>query len=125
MADRSDEHAQVEAYLAALPDGKRAALERLRSALKAAAPGAVDAISYSMPALRLNGRILVYYAAFKDHLSLFPASGKVMEQLGDELRDHYNGRGTLHFTPDAPLPDELIQRIVGLRSAELAAGKRS
>ena len=64
----------VEAYLAALPDGRRAAMEELRRTINAAAPDATETIAYQMPALRTNGHFLVSYAAFKAHYSLFPAS---------------------------------------------------
>src|SRR5216117_1995498 len=94
----------VEDYLAALPEAQRAALEKLRKTIRAAAPEATEAISYQMPAFKMHGRFLVSYAAFKDHCSLFPASYAVMETLGEELKPYFSGRGTLRFTPEKPIP---------------------
>jgi uncharacterized protein YdhG (YjbR/CyaY superfamily) len=75
-----------------------------------------------MPAFKLGNRVLVYYAAFKDHLSLFPASGSVMEKLGTELQSYFTGRGTLQFTPDKPIPDDVIHQIIAIRRDEIAGG---
>src|SRR5688500_20262122 len=75
----------VDDYLAALPEAPRAALEKLRETIKAAAPEATETISYQMPTFKDQGRFLVSYAAYKDHCSLFPASDAVREAVGDEL----------------------------------------
>ena len=108
----------VEEYLAALPDPQRAALEKLRKTIKAAAPEATEGISYQMPAFKLNGRFLVSYAAFKDHCSFFPASGKVQEVLGEELQRYFSGKGTLRFTVDKPIPSAVVKKIVKARIEE-------
>ena len=112
--------ARVEAYLAALPADQRAALERLRTVIRRAAPGATEGIAYQMPAFYQGTRYLVSYAAFKDHCSFFPASGTVRDKLGDELRRYFSGKGTLQFRADEPLPDELVERIVAIRLEETA-----
>ena len=114
----------VEDYLAALPDESRAALEKLRKTIRAAAPEATETISYQMPTFKLRGRVLVYYAAFKDHCSLFPASEAVMEALGKELKPYFSGKGTLRFTPDKPIPVALVKKIVKARIEEIAARGR-
>ncbi len=111
----------IDDYIGQLPADQARAIESLRQIIRAEAPDAVDAISYSMPALKLQKHVLVYYAAFKDHLSLFPASGSVMEKLGPELQAYFTGRGTLQFTPDKPLPDDVIRRIVAIRREELGS----
>ena len=111
----------VEDYLAALPEESRAALERLRKLIKAAAPEATEAISYQMPAFKDHGRLLVSYAAFKDHCSLFPASGAVREAVGEELESYFTGKGTIRFRVDKPLPAALVKTIVKLRLEENAA----
>jgi uncharacterized protein YdhG (YjbR/CyaY superfamily) len=116
--------ATVEQYLAALPETSRAALEEMRAAIRAAAPDATEGISYGMPAFRDRGRVLVYYAAFKGHYSLFPASVAVIEALGVELRPHVASKGTLRFRYGEPLPIALVTRIVELRLAENAARRR-
>jgi uncharacterized protein YdhG (YjbR/CyaY superfamily) len=114
----------VEDYLAALPEGSRAALEKLRKAIKAAAPEATETISYRMPAFKDRGRILVYYAAFKDHYSMYPASNAVMDALGEELKPYFSGKGTIRFDADKPLPVALVKKIVKARLEENAARRK-
>ena len=113
----------VEEYLAALPEGPRAALEKLRKTIMAAAPGATETISYQMPAFKDHGRFLVSYAAYKNHCSLFPASTAVREALGEELKPYFSGKGTIRFKADKPLPDGLVKRIVKVRIEENAADR--
>jgi uncharacterized protein YdhG (YjbR/CyaY superfamily) len=115
----------VEDYLASLPEAPRAALEKLRDTIKAAAPQATETISYQMPTFKDHGRFLVSYAAFKDHCSLFPASRKVLEAHGEALKPYFSGKGTLRFTPDKPIPAALVKKIVKTRIEEIAAlGRR-
>ncbi len=114
----------VEEYLAALPEDSRAALERLRRAIKAAAPEATEAISYQMPAFKDHGRSLVCYAAFKDHCSFFPMSTKVIGDHIDELEPYVSGKGTIRFTTDQPLPVSLVKKIIKARLEENAARTR-
>ena len=108
----------VEDYLAAFPEERRAALEELRQTIKAAAPEATEAIAYQMPAFRAHGQFLVSYAAFKNHYSLFPASGAVVEALGEELTPYLAGKGTIRFPADNPIPTALVTKIVKVRLAE-------
>jgi uncharacterized protein YdhG (YjbR/CyaY superfamily) len=114
----------VEDYLATLPGEQRAALEKLRKTIRAAAPEATETISYQMPAFKQDGRFLVSYAAFKDHCSLYPASYAVMEALGDDLEPYFSGKGTLRFQTDSPIPAQLVEKIVELRLEENAARSR-
>lgn len=109
----------VDHYIGQLAEDQARALAGLRATIKAAAPDAVEAISYSMPAFKLGKRVLVYYAAFTDHLSLFPASGSVMEKLGGDLQTYFAGKGTLQFTPAKPLPDDLVRQIIAIRREEI------
>ena len=112
----------IDDYIARLAPDQAAALSALRRTVAAAAPDAVEAVSYSMPAFKLGKRVLVYYAAFTDHLSLFPASGSVMDKLGPELQTYFTGKGTLQFTPQKPLPDDLVRQIVAIRRVEIGVG---
>ena len=90
--------ATLEEYLATLSDDRRRAVETLRRTIRAAAPGAVEAIAYSMPAFRSHGgQFLVSYAAYSRHYSLFPASGAVVEALGDEIAPFLTGKGTIRL----------------------------
>ena len=111
----------VDAYLAAVPEDQRSVLERLRETIRSAAPDAVEAIAYRMPAFRLRGRFLVSYAAFRDHCSLFPLSGGILDELGDEVAPYRSGKGTLRFTVDRPIPTALVERIVRIRVREVSA----
>ena len=116
------EPTSVEDYLAALPDGPRAALEELRRTIRAAAPEATETISYQMPTFKDRGRFLVSFAAFKDHCSLFPASRAVMEALGEELTPYVTGKGTIRFTVDEPVPPALVTKVVRVRLEETRGG---
>ncbi|MBA3430751.1 MAG: DUF1801 domain-containing protein [Actinobacteria bacterium] len=114
----------VEDYLAALPEAPRAALEKLRKTIRAAAPEATETISYQMPTFKQHGRFLVSYAAFNAHCSLFPASKAVLEAHGEALKPYFSGKGTLRFTTDRPIPAALVRKIVKTRIEEDAADRR-
>ena len=101
-ADRMAGPTTVQAYLATLSAERRAGVEELRRVVAAAAPEATETIAYSMPAFRSHGgQFLVSFAAYKRHYSLFPASEAVIEALGDELKPHLAGSGTIQFRADA------------------------
>ena len=118
----------VEEYLTGLPADRRAAVETLRRTIRAAAPDANETIAYSMPAFRTrDGQFLVSYAAYKNHYSLFPASGAVVEALGDEIAPFLVGKGTIQFPLHNPIPTALVTQVITIRLRETAAalgGKR-
>jgi len=116
--------AEIDAYLARLPQGFRQELSDLRETIAKAAPGAEECISYQMPAFRYNGRVLVYYAAFKKHCSFFPGSIAVADAFADELASFRVSKGTIHFTPDEPLPKSLVRKIVKAKMKEIDAKAR-
>jgi uncharacterized protein YdhG (YjbR/CyaY superfamily) len=100
-------------------------MSQLRETIRAAAPDATETIAYGMPAFRSHaGQFLVSFAAFKAHYSLFPASGAVIEQLGDEVAPYLAGKGTIRFPANEPLPLSTVSRIVKIRLAETAARER-
>jgi uncharacterized protein YdhG (YjbR/CyaY superfamily) len=112
----------VDEHFAALAADRRPAMDDLRRTIRAAAPDAVETVAYDMPAFRTKtGRFLVSYAAYKGHYSLFPASGMVLDRLGDEARRYFSGRGTFRFPVREPVPLDLIRRIVEVRVEETAA----
>jgi uncharacterized protein YdhG (YjbR/CyaY superfamily) len=116
--------ATVDEYLAGLPAERRPAIETLRSVVRAAAPDTTETIAYGMPAYRTGGgRFVLSFGSYKRHDSLFPASGVVVEALGAEIAPYLDGRATLRFPADRPLPLELIRRVVEIRVAEIA-GRR-
>lgn len=108
----------VDGYLAALPKEQRAALERLRGIIRAAAPEATETISYGMPAFKDHGRSLVGYAAFKRHCSFFPMNAGLITRFADELAPFSTSKGTIRFTVDRPLPKALVRKLVKARLAE-------
>lgn len=122
--DRGSAPKSVDDYLRRLPDAPRGALETLRATIRAAAPDAIETISYGIPTFRAHGRALVAIASFKDHCSLFPMSYAVVAAHRDELAPHLSGKSTIRFTPDRPLRAALVKRIVTERLAENAARDR-
>lgn len=113
-------NAWIDAYLAALPADQRAALQSVRETIAAAAPEAVEAISYGMPAFRYRSRLLVWYLAAKAHCSLFPTAAAIDAHRA-ELADFDLAKGTIRFTPDHPLPKDLVARLVRDRMAQMNA----
>lgn len=116
----SDQAGAVDAYIEALPPERQGHMRALRAAIRDSAPDAVEVITYRMPGFKLDGRFLVSYDAFKQHYSLFPATDAVIEELGDEIRPHLAGRGTIRFPAERPIPVELVRRIIAIRCREHA-----
>jgi len=108
---------EVEAYLAGVSEPARSLLELIRSTVRSLAPEAQEVIAYGIPTFKLDGN-LVHYAAFKAHCSFFPGRALQNEAFSQELGGYTIAKGTIQFTPDNPLPDELVARIVTLRIAE-------
>ena len=110
-------------YLAVLSDDKRAALEKLRRTIRAAAPKAEECISYQIPAFRLNGRLLVAFGAAANHCAFYPGAFPVAAHK-DELKDYDTSKGTIRIQPANPLPATLVRKLVKARIAEYAAQQR-
>ena len=109
----------IDDYLARLPHDQRAALEKLRQMIRAAAPNAEEAINYQIPMFRLN-RMLVGFGARKGHCALYTMSNATITQLGAELDGFDTSTSTIRFSPEKPLTAALVKKIVKLRLAENA-----
>jgi len=107
----------IDEYIATFPEEIQKILEELRGTIKAAAPYTEEKISYNIPTFTLNGKYLVYFAGWKKHISMYPIpSGN--EAFNKEISQYIEGKGTLKFPIDKPLPLELITKIVKFRVAE-------
>jgi uncharacterized protein YdhG (YjbR/CyaY superfamily) len=107
----------VDNYLAALPEDRRAALEKLRKVIKTAVPKAEEVISYQIPAYRYRGKLLVFFAAFKDHCSFF-VGRDVMRAHAAELKGYDLTKGGIRFPANKPLPAALVKKLVKARIIE-------
>jgi uncharacterized protein YdhG (YjbR/CyaY superfamily) len=109
---------EIDQYLGALDEPKRAALSQLRDTIVAIVPEAEQCISYGMPAFKLRGKTIAGFAAFKSHLSYLPHSGSVIPQLTKETEGYTKTKGSLHFPVDEPLPKELVKKLLDARMLE-------
>jgi uncharacterized protein YdhG (YjbR/CyaY superfamily) len=107
----------IDEYLAALSDDKRAALEKLRKTIRDAAPKAEECISYQLAAFRQNG-MLVAFGATANHCAFYLMSSSTVEAHKDELKDYDTSKGTIRFQADKPLPVALVLKLVKARIAE-------
>ena len=107
----------IDEYIATFPEAVQKMLEEVRATIKAAAPGAREKISYQIAAFELNGRNLVHFAGWKNHIAMYPIPSGT-EAFNKEVSKYMDGKGTLKFPIDKPLPLKLISRIVKLRVAD-------
>lgn len=110
--------ATVDEFLANLPAEQQAALNDLRSTIRSVVPDAAETINYGVPAFKLHGRNLVSFGAARDHCSFYVQSPEVMEAHAAELTGYRTAKGTVHFTPDKPLPAGLVATLVTARINE-------
>ena len=112
----------VDEYLASVPEPAHTTLGKLRATIRSAAPAeATEAISYGMPSFRYKGGPLVYYAAFAEHCSFFPASVAVLQQFAEELKAYSTSKGTIRFPTDKPPAATLVKKMVKARVAQIDA----
>lgn len=107
----------VDEYLKRLPVDQRKALQKLRELIKENAPKAEEVISYHMPGYKYHGHLL-FFAAFKNHLSLFAVNRNIMKQFEKELEPFSKTTSTIHFTPEKQIPVALLKKIIKIRVKE-------
>src|ERR1700704_4397650 len=110
-------------YIAVQPPATQMVLERVRGAIGKAVPDAEECISYQIPAFKLHGLVLLYFAGWKEHYSVYPASDAMVAAFPDELEQYRVSKGTLRFSLLERVPVKLIERIAKFRAIEMAAGK--
>jgi uncharacterized protein YdhG (YjbR/CyaY superfamily) len=113
----------IDEYIAVQPAATQIVLERVRRAIGKAVPDAEECISYQIPAFKLHGRVLLYFAGWKEHYSVYPASDAMVAAFPDELEQYRVSKGTLRFSLSERAPVKLIERIANFRAEELAARK--
>jgi uncharacterized protein YdhG (YjbR/CyaY superfamily) len=111
----------VAEYLATLSDAQRAGIDALRDAVRAAAPEAEEGISYGIPVFRVDGKTLVWVAAWKQHFGLYPLSAAMLRDHAAALDGYETSKGTVRFPATRPLPIDLVKTLAGARLVELRA----
>ena len=116
---------RVQSYLTALSPDSRRLLKQVRETIRAAAPDAVEHFSYGIPGFRLDGKPLMWYAAFQAHMSLYPMTAAIKRVHADELQRYEMSKGTIRFPLSKPPSSALVKRLVKTRVAEIRQGSKS
>jgi uncharacterized protein YdhG (YjbR/CyaY superfamily) len=115
----------VDEYIASQPEAVQDRLERVRSTIRRAVPGAEEVIAYKIPACKLHGDAVLYFAGWKQHYSLYPASDRMVAAFKDELASYETSKGTIRFPLFQPVPVKLIGRIAKFRAKEVAEREKA
>ncbi len=107
----------IDEYIAPFPEPVRGLLEQIRAAIRAEAPDAVETLSYAIPTFDLDGKHLVHFAGYANHVGFYPTSGGI-KAFKDELKAYRSGKGSVQFPKDKPLPLDLVRRVVRFRLKE-------
>ena len=114
----------LEQYFLAVPDTQEMDFAALRNLAKSFLPTATEELWYGMPTLKLDGKAIISYAAFKNHVSIFSLSGSVIIKMAEDLESYKTSKGTIQFTKKTPANKEIVGKVIQLRLAEVAAGKK-
>lgn len=109
---------KIDDYLKDVTPSQRASLLRIRDLVKEIEPGAEETISYGMPTLKYKGKPIIHFAAFKNHMSIFP-TGDPMQELKQETDKFRTSKGTLQFTEDNHMPESVIRDIINYRLSKI------
>jgi uncharacterized protein YdhG (YjbR/CyaY superfamily) len=116
----------VDEYIASQPEVAQGVLERVRSTIRKAVPGAEEVISYQIPTYKLQGGAVLYFAGWKKHYSLYPVTGRLVAAFKDDLAPYeVNNKGTVRFPLSQPVPVKLIERIAKFRAKEVSERQKS
>jgi uncharacterized protein YdhG (YjbR/CyaY superfamily) len=121
MATSKNQFKNMDEYIGTFPKEVQNILEKMRQTIIMAAPEAVEAISYQMPTFKINGKNLVHFAAFKNHIGFFPIPSGI-EAFKEELSSYKQGKGSVQFPMDKPIPYDLVKKIVKYRVKEIIEG---
>ncbi len=119
------EFKSVDEYIAAQPEAARRALSQVRTTIRTAVPKAEEAISYKMPTYKLNGERLMYFAGWKQHYSIYPATRRLLAALKDDLKGHEVIKSTVRFSLAEPVPVKLIAKMAKFRAKEVLESRKS
>ena len=117
MEDKKKQFKTIDAYIKTSPKDVQHILEEMRQTIREAAPQAVETISYQMPTFKLEGKGLIYFAAFKNHIGFYPIPSGI-EAFEEELSRYKQGKGSVQFPINQPVPFDLVRRIVRFRVKE-------
>jgi uncharacterized protein YdhG (YjbR/CyaY superfamily) len=115
----------VDEYIAAQPEAARRALELVRTAIRKAVPKAEESITYKMPTYKMHGERLIYFAGWKQHYSLYPATKRLIATLKNDLTPYEVVKSTVRFSLAEPVPAKLIERIAKFRAKEVSESKKT
>jgi uncharacterized protein YdhG (YjbR/CyaY superfamily) len=115
----------VDEYIASQPEAVQRVLKRVRSTIRKAMPGAEELISYKIPSYKLHGGPVLYFAGWKQHYSLYPATDRVVAAFKDDLEPYEVSKGTIRFPFSQPVPVRLIERIAKFRAKEVAEREKA
>ena len=125
MATSKSQLKTIDEYIANFPKNVRDVLEELRLVIRESAPSAEETISYAMPAFKLNGKSLVFFAAWKNHIGFYPAGPSAIKAFKKELSPYKQAKGTIQFPLDKPIPFDLVKKIVKFRVKQNESKKKA
>lgn len=114
---------EITEYLAGCTEYQRSEFERIKEIVLSMVPDASQVISYGLPTFKLGDKTILHFGAFKHHMSIFPGSGSVYNKMGDKLKNFKVSKGTLQFTAENQISDELVKEIISIRLSDITNSK--